>query len=115
MPVWVTITVALISSSGAVMAAGVSLVLFLIQRKDSQKEKQQNQERTSDKLMLGIAHDRIMFLGTCYIKRGWITFTELDNLKCIYEPYHELGGNGSAKIMMEEVNKLDTRPGGMIY
>jgi hypothetical protein len=45
-----------------------------------------------------------------YIQRGWITEEEYKNLNdYLYKPYEELGGNGSAKRIMMEVNKLPIR------
>ena len=59
------------------------------------------------KLLLGIAHDRIMSLGMQYIERGWITADEYENLRVyLYEPYHANGGNGSATRIMSEVDRL---------
>lgn len=40
-------------------------------------------------MLIGLAHDRIMYLGMSY-----------------FEPYEKLGGNGSAKRIMQEVDKL---------
>ena len=55
----------------------------------------------------GLAHDRIVSLGMVYIERGWITKDEYENLRdYLYEPYKALGGNGSAKRVMEGVNRL---------
>ena len=54
----------------------------------------------------------ITWLGMKYIERGWITKDEYENLyEYLYKPYAELGGNGSAKRVMDEVNKLEIRPG----
>lgn len=42
-----------------------------------------------------------------YIDRGWITQDEYENLHdYLYKPYEKMGGNGSAKKVMSEVNKL---------
>lgn len=61
----------------------------------------------STRLLIGIAHDRITFLGMKYVERGYITRDEYENLNdYLYEPYAEAGGNGSAKRVMEEVRKL---------
>ncbi len=62
----------------------------------------------STRMLMGLAHDRIMFLSGHYIKRGYITQEEYEDLiKYLYEPYLELGGNGSAKHVIENgVNKL---------
>ena len=59
------------------------------------------------KLLVGLAHDRICYLGLKYIERGYITQDEYENLKdYLYQPYEKMGGNGSAKRVMEEVRKL---------
>lgn len=61
------------------------------------------------RLLIGLAHDRILFLCSTYIHRGYITKEEYDDLNTyLYEPYEEAGGNGSAKKMMMEVQKLPT-------
>ena len=39
-------------------------------------------------LLIGIAHDRIVFLGMSYIQRGYITQDEYENLYTyLYNPY----------------------------
>ncbi len=60
------------------------------------------------KMLVGLGHDRIMYLGMCYIERGKITQAEYENLyEYLYKPYRQLGGNGSAKRIMDEVEKLE--------
>ena len=76
-----------------------------------------NKKDTAErKLLVGLAHDRIIFLGTKYIERGYITTDEYENLnEYLFEPYTDAGGNGSAKRVMEEVRKLPfykTKSGG---
>lgn len=59
------------------------------------------------RMLVGLAHDRILFLGMQYIDRGYITSDEYENLyEYLYQPYEKMGGNGSAKRIMQEVNKL---------
>lgn len=59
------------------------------------------------RLLIGLAHDRILFLGSSYIHRGYISKEEYDDLlHYLYEPYREAGGNGSAEKVMSEVDKL---------
>lgn len=59
------------------------------------------------KLLIGLAHDRICYLGVKYIERGYITQDEYENLNdYLYAPYEKMGGNGSAKRVMEEVRRL---------
>ena len=70
-----------------------------------QKKAEKKDVKTA--MLVGLGHDRIMYLGMKYIERGYITSDEYENLnQYLYEPYVKLGGNGSAKRIMEEVNKL---------
>nr|DAI71657.1 MAG TPA: holin protein [Caudoviricetes sp.] len=62
------------------------------------------------KMLVGLAHDRIVHLGMVYVDRGYITQDEYENLNdYLYTPYEKMGGNGSAKRVMEEVRKLPIR------
>ena len=71
-----------------------------IQKKDDKKSLQ-------SQMLIGLAHDRIVSLGMIYIECGWITKDEYENLRdYLYKPYKALGGNGSAKRVMEGVNRL---------
>lgn len=58
-------------------------------------------------MLIGLGHDRIISLCCQYIRRKSITQAEYENLNdYLYKPYLAMGGNGSAKRLMEEVNKL---------
>lgn len=60
------------------------------------------------RLLVGLAHDRIVQSGTYYINRGWISIDEYENLyDYLYKPYKELGGNGTAERVMERLKELD--------
>ena len=62
------------------------------------------------KMLVGLAYDRIIYLGMQYIARGYITKDEYENLyKYLYKPYAEMGGDGAAKRVMKEVEKLPIR------
>jgi len=70
---------------------------------------QRYMERKSDYAMMmrGLGHDRICYLGECYIKRGCITRDEYENLvDYLYIPYKRLGGNGTAEKVVDEVKQL---------
>ena len=61
-------------------------------------------------LLIGLAHDRLVSLGLTYITRGWITQDEYENYNVyLYKPYEKLGGNGSVRRIMLEVDKLPIR------
>lgn len=59
------------------------------------------------KMLKGLGHDRICTLGEEYLKRGYITKDEYENLNdYLYKPYKALGGNGTAEKVMKEVDDL---------
>lgn len=59
-----------------------------------------------ERLVLGMAHDRLHFLCNKYIKEGSLTDDEYDTLKSIAEPYLEMGGNGSGKRLYDQAAAL---------
>lgn len=61
-------------------------------------------------LLIGLAHDRIVWLGMYYVNRGFIDQDEYENLNdYLWKPYKELGGNGTAERVMDEVHKIPMR------
>lgn len=66
------------------------------------------QDRQAERnLLIGLAHDRIMWLGMSYIDRGYITRDEYENINdYLFIPYEKCGGDGSAKKIMHEVREL---------
>lgn len=92
-----TIVLSIFASSGL-----WAFLQFLMNKKDTRTE-----------MLIGLGHDRIVYLGTKYLERGFITPDEYENLyDYLYKPYEKIGGNGSAKRIMEEVKKLPTRKKG---
>ena len=89
-----TIVSSVLASSG--------LWAFIVKISDKKDVKNQ--------MLVGLAHDRILYLGMAYVERGWITQDEYENLKdYLYTPYKKMGGNGSAERIMREVDKLPIR------
>lgn len=87
----ITLTTAFIASSG---------FWLFIERRTSGKD-------LSRKLLIGLAHDRIVYLSLKYIERGSISQDEYENLcEFLCKPYTELGGNGTTKRLMAEVDRL---------
>lgn len=60
-------------------------------------------------LIVGIGHIELVFFGMQYIERGWITREEYETMQDLYKPYVKLGGNGSGKKIMAEIEKLPIR------
>ena len=75
-----------LTSSGA-----CSIILYLIQRHALEKDKSSAAEKLQSDMLM----------------RGYITQDEYENLhEYLYKPYAALGGNGTAKRIMAEVEKL---------
>ena len=73
-------------------------------------QKRSEKKDVNKELLLGIAHDRIMFLAMSYLNRGYITQDEYENLYMyLYNPYKKAGGNGSATHIMSQIDKLPVR------
>lgn len=95
---WVQILVAVFSS----VLASSGLWAYLMKKAE--------QKDVKTEMLIGLGHDRIVYLGMSFIERGWISQDEYENLNdYLYKPYEKLGGNGSAKKIMQEVNKLPIR------
>lgn len=103
-PQTATITVAVIA---AVSSSGVmSLVIYLLQRRDRKKEKQDENSSAQSRMLLGLGHDKIVYLTEKYVKRGAITLKEKRNLEYLCTPYFDLGGNGDARIGYDACERL---------
>ena len=75
-------------------------------------QKRSEKKDVKTRMLVGLAHDRILYLGMMYIERGYVTRDEYENLyEYLYQPYLKMGGNGSAKRIMQEVDKLPIRAG----
>lgn len=59
-----------------------------------------------EKGVIALLHDKIYDRAEKYINRDGITVDELDNLRYLYEPYEEMGGNGTGKRLYDECCKL---------
>lgn len=92
---WLQIVITVVSS----VLASSGLWAFIAKKSENKDVKTE--------MLIGLAHDRITFLGMIYVERGYITNDEYENLyEYLYKPYEKMGGNGSAKRVMAEVNKL---------
>ena len=96
---WFQIIITVFSS----VLASSGLWAYIVKRSESKDVKTE--------MLIGLAHDRILYLGMEYIERGWISQDEYENLyEYLYKPYEKMGGNGSAKRVMKEVDNLPIHP-----
>lgn len=85
-----------------------TFIQFLINRADKKKEKQSDETKGMRDMILGLGHDKILYLTDKFAERGGITQKERRNLKYLYDPYIRLGGNGDCQIGYETCEKLKT-------
>lgn len=91
----VTVVCAVFASSG----------FWALMQKLSEKKDAKTQ------MILGLGHDRIIYLCKHYIEQGWIDADEYENLyEWLYKPYKAMGGNGTAEKLMGQVEKLPPIP-----
>lgn len=70
-------------------------------------EEKKNRTDPQSKMLMGLGHDRIVYLCMHYIDKGWVSNDEYEDLKkYLYKPYVALGGNGTAERLMREVDRL---------
>lgn len=73
--------------------------------------RRQKKRGAIDSLIMGLAHDKIVYLGMKYIEKGFVTKDEYDDLfKYFWAPYHALGGDGSAERIIRIVDMLPLKP-----
>lgn len=67
----------------------------------------QTKDSAERRMILGLGYRSICELCEFYIKRGYISREEYEDLKkYLFSPYSELGGNGTCEKLMKEVDKL---------
>ena len=101
--VW-TILLAVIGSSGV-----ASIVVALLQRHWSKKDKEDGRIDALVKAQQVMMIDRVRYLGKCYIDDGHIALADKENLAAMYAAYRALGGNGHLETIMAEVNRLEVK------
>lgn len=95
----------IISIVGAVFAS-TGFWAFLTSLIQGKKAK----DSAEGQMLKGLGHDRICYLGENYIRRGYITKDEYENLHdYLYLPYKKLGGNGTAEKVMKEIERLSLK------
>lgn len=94
----VTLVVAIFASSGF-WAFILAMINKIFDRRSAKNQ-----------ILLGLGHDRIVFLCEKYLTQGWITSEDFENLHdYLFVPYKKMKGNGTAEKLMRDVEKLPIR------
>lgn len=59
------------------------------------------------RMLRGLAHDRICELGSRFLKQGYVSKDQYENLHdYLFIPYHDLGDDGTVEKIIEDVKRL---------
>lgn len=77
------------------------------ERAENTLEQIANDQQNACSALIGIAHDKIVYMTDKITNRGFITLKERATLDSIYQPYKIMGGNSHAKAGYEHVIELE--------
>lgn len=91
----ITAIISAVTSSGF-----MSLIIYLLQRRDKKKDKEDANSSAQTRMLIGLGHDRVIYLTDKFVRRGSITLKEKRNLEFLYAPYRDMGVMGIARSVM---------------
>lgn len=70
-----------------------------------------NRKKSAEtRLLMGIAYSKIIDRCTEYLNRGYVNTDEYHELEhYLFQPYQEMGGNGTAEKLFNDVSKLEVK------
>ena len=89
-----------------VMAAITAAMAFMLKRVYTWK----NEQDLVKQGVLAILHDRLYQACQFYLKRGYCTLEDRDNLDYMFRPYKALGGNGTGEELYNRCLALPYEP-----
>lgn len=92
------------------VAAGLGGVLTCFHKiykliKDS-RDRTEKRFKNLEYANVAILHDKIYKQCSSYLREGWISIDDLENLEYLWRGYRELGGNGTGEALYKKVLKL---------
>lgn len=100
--VWVRVIIIVVTTTITATLGSGGFWLYL-QKRDSDRN-------ATTKLMMGLAYSELTKRGEEYMSRGWVSIEEFEDfLKYFYKPYVDLGGNGVAEKIANDVKNLPMR------
>lgn len=98
----VTIVCSVFASSGL-----WTFITTAINNRKSKDDSENKRIELIEKMVRGLAHVKIVDVGKQYLEEKHISLESLEDFNSyLYFPYNAMGGNGYAKKIAEEVNKL---------
>ena len=97
--------VAAVIGSNALFA----FIQFLITRHDQKKNALSKHEQAQNDMIIGLGHDKLLYLTDKFVQRGGITLKERRNLDYIYRPFRAAGGNVRSAMRLAKSSQRSAR------
>ncbi|MDC4184569.1 hypothetical protein MK904_00465 [Loigolactobacillus coryniformis] len=98
---------------GVVLWRGFKLVKIKIDTDKLTRDHKLTDLKSSDTLLkagvVSMLHHEIYSVCNHHLLKGYITMEDLDDLEYLYSSYHNLGGNGTGKMLYNRVKELEIR------
>lgn len=102
MPIWITVVIAVIGSTAFARVTEAIIAALKARREAREAAKKPKEIPALTRLVLGVAHDKIIAKLQSYITVGHISPEDLTELKSYYiSPYFECGGDGTVATLWE--------------
>jgi len=85
------------------IAGGIAVIIALIAPIYKSVKKQMKKVELVQDALMGLLHDRICGLCEVYLKKGFATNEEREQLQVLFTPYKAIGGNHNAATLYEKV------------
>lgn len=106
MPIWITVVVAVIGSTAFAKIVEAVIASLKARREAREAAKKPKEIPALTRLVLGVAHDKIIAKLQAYITVGRISPEDLTELKSYYiSPYFECGGDGTVSALWDVFNR----------
>ena len=85
------------------IAGGIAVLAALFAPFYKSVRKQMKKVELVQDALMGLLHDRICRLCETYLRKGFATNEEREQLQVLYTPYKAMGGNHNAESLYEQV------------
>ena len=85
------------------IAGGLAVLAALFAPIYKSVRKQMKKVELVQDALMGLLHDRICRLCETYLRKGYATNEEREQLQVLYSPYKAMGGNHNAESLYEQV------------
>ena len=82
---------------------GITVIFAILSPVYKNVKKQMKKVELVQDALMGLLHDRICGLCEVYLKKGFATNEEREQLQVLYTPYKAMGGNHNAESLYEQV------------